>query len=39
MDAAQNWSKLPLRKQRRVERMAAFADGRVLRPDRIVAAL
>ncbi|MDR6291615.1 malonate decarboxylase alpha subunit [Inquilinus ginsengisoli] len=39
MDAAQSWSKLPLRKQRRVERMAAFADGRVLRPDRIVAAL
>ncbi|MGO4727664.1 MULTISPECIES: malonate decarboxylase subunit alpha [unclassified Inquilinus] len=39
MDAARSWSKLPLRKQRRVERMAAFADGRVLRPDRIVQAL
>lgn len=39
MEAARTWSTLALRKQRRLERAAAFADGPVLKPERIGDAL
>lgn len=39
MEAARIWSTLPTRKQKRLERAAAFADGPVLKPERIADAL
>ncbi|MGO1074101.1 malonate decarboxylase subunit alpha [Inquilinus sp. CA228] len=39
MEAARTWSTLASRKQRRLERAAAFADGPVLKPERIGDAL
>jgi len=39
MQAARTWSTLPARKARRLQRAAAFADGAVLKPERIGDAL
>ncbi|MGL4965244.1 MAG: malonate decarboxylase subunit alpha [Inquilinus sp.] len=39
MEAARTWTTLPTRKQRRLERAASFADGPVLKPERIGDAL